>query len=123
MAAFRFDNAPGHQKGADDALSAQHMPKFPKHCHGKPGKCHMCNGQLPNGQSQPLYFPDDHPTMPSYFKGMKLILEEQGFLEEAKLPAECLKFKCEDPKRSCCSVLPPGPLQPARFHCPKAHAF
>ena len=35
IAAFGFNNAPGHQKRADNALSACSMPKFPKHWLGK----------------------------------------------------------------------------------------
>ena len=30
VAAFGFDNAAGYQKRAEDSLSAQNMPKFPK---------------------------------------------------------------------------------------------
>ncbi|KAF8574367.1 hypothetical protein K439DRAFT_1649791 [Ramaria rubella] len=102
VAAFRFDNAPGHQKRADNALSAQYMPKLAKHWHGKNGKCRMRNGTLPNGQPQEFYFPDDHPTTPGYFKGMKLILEERGFTEESDKWAECPAFKCENTKAACC---------------------
>ncbi|KAF8478293.1 hypothetical protein JB92DRAFT_3134072 [Gautieria morchelliformis] len=36
--AFGFDNAMGHQKRADDALSARSMPKFLKRWQGKHGK-------------------------------------------------------------------------------------
>ena len=74
VAAFRFENAPGHQKRADDALSARNMPKFPKLW--RPDKCKMCNGGLPNGKPQDFYYADNHPTMPGLFKGMKAILEE-----------------------------------------------
>jgi len=80
MAAFGFDNAPGHQKQADDALSACHMPKFPKKWHRKHSWCKMRHGTLPNGCAQDFYFPDTHKHMPGWFKGMKLILEERGFL-------------------------------------------
>ena len=102
IAAFGFDNATGHQKRADDALSARYMPKFPKHWHGKHGKCNMRQGILPNGQSQDFYYPNDHPDMPGWFKGMKTILEERGFLEEANLRAECVGFKCKDQTAACC---------------------
>src|SRR5882724_8756337 len=44
----------------------------------------MWPGKLPNGESQAFYFPDDHPSFPGFFKGMKLILEERGLLNEAK---------------------------------------
>ncbi|KAF8575281.1 hypothetical protein K439DRAFT_1623731, partial [Ramaria rubella] len=95
VAAFGFDNAPGHRKRADYALSARHMPKFPKIWLGK-------KGTLPSGEPQSFYFSDDHPTMPGWFKGMKIIIEERGFIEECDLPAECKSFKCLDPKGSCC---------------------
>jgi hypothetical protein len=62
----------------------------------------MRNGTLPNGSEQDLYFPDDHPTCPGYFKGMSNILAERGFTEEAKLNSQCPNFKCADPNTSCC---------------------
>jgi transposase len=40
--------------------------------------------------------------MPGWFKGMKTILEERGFLEEANLRAECAGFKCKDQTAACC---------------------
>ncbi|KIJ36425.1 hypothetical protein M422DRAFT_179409 [Sphaerobolus stellatus SS14] len=101
IAAFGFDNAPGHQKRADDALSARHMPKFPKKWLGKKGK-KMRNGVLPNGHPQNFYFPDDHPQLPGYFKGMKIILEERGLVNEGKLNAECEAFKCANTNAPCC---------------------
>ena len=51
---------------------------------------------------QDLYFPDDDLDKPGWFKGMKQIIEEQGFTEEGNLPAECRGFKCVDPKTACC---------------------
>ena len=72
---FIFDNAPSHQKRADDALSARKMLKNPSSgwVHRK-GGAHTCNATLPNGQQQNLYFDHDHPTMPSWFKGMEVII-------------------------------------------------
>src|SRR6266481_4772076 len=102
IAAFGFDNAPGHQKRADDALSACHMPKNAKIWNGKHGKCKMRPGKLPNGDSQDFYFPEDHLTMPGWFKGMSLILAERGFNEDATPRAQCKGFKCADPKAACC---------------------
>jgi hypothetical protein len=102
VAAFGFDNAPGHQKCADDALSARHMPKFPKVWLGKNGKCKMRQGTLPSGQPHNFYYPDDHASMPGWFKGMKIILEERGFIEEGSLRAECPNFKCVDLSATCC---------------------
>ncbi|KIJ55367.1 hypothetical protein M422DRAFT_151573 [Sphaerobolus stellatus SS14] len=102
IAAFGFDNAPGHQKCADDALSARHMPKYPKIWLGKSGKCKMRHGRLPNGQVQALYFPDNHSQYPGYFKGMQLILQERGLLKESQLNAECKNFNCPGSNASCC---------------------
>ena len=46
------------------------------------------------GKEQPLYFPDDHPTMPGWFKGMEQILTEHGLWPETGLLAKCPGFKC-----------------------------
>ncbi|KIJ31493.1 hypothetical protein M422DRAFT_266870 [Sphaerobolus stellatus SS14] len=101
VALFAFDNAPSHQKRAPDGLSALKLPKF-QLWKGHDSQTRMRNGVLPNGESQSFYYPDDHPTMPGYFKGMSKILEERGFIEEALLPASCEKFKCRDLKAACC---------------------
>jgi len=42
----------------------------------------MQEGTLPNGAPHNFYNPENHPYMPGWFKGMKFILEEQGFLEQ-----------------------------------------
>jgi hypothetical protein len=34
------------------------------------------------GEPQSFYFPDDHPTMPGWFKGMEQILQKCGLLPE-----------------------------------------
>ena len=91
---FIFDNACTHSKQAEDALSAQHMPKGTSKPganwmvkvkeHGKDGKILYSPASKPlevcipmaDGHSQPLYFPLDHPTHPGLFKGMAVILEE-----------------------------------------------
>ena len=84
---FLFDNAPSHQKCAENALSACWMPKGayshpsqlarhsilsgPKRGWTRfQGSTHMCNSWFPNNKPQLFYFPDDHPTMPGWFKGM-----------------------------------------------------
>jgi hypothetical protein len=36
-------------------------------------------GRLPNGDPQSFYFPDDHPSMPGWFKGMEQIIKERGY--------------------------------------------
>ena len=88
---FLFDNVPSHQKHAENALSAQKMVKgvcffIPQmhYPHSPPGpkdgwmhnnnSVRMHNGTLLTGETQFLYYPDDHQSMPSYFKGMEQIL-------------------------------------------------
>ena len=119
-----FDNATTHTKRADNALSARKMPKFtPKDgnnwllsvtktdSNGKPiygpdGKVlkepvQMEDALFANGSPQPLYFGPDHPRAGT-FKGMAVILQEQGFTEESKLRADCPKFKCKPGETKCC---------------------
>ncbi|KAJ7143241.1 hypothetical protein C8R46DRAFT_867383, partial [Mycena filopes] len=77
-ALFLFDNAPSHQKCAPDALLARKMVKAPKLAwtHHPDGP-RMCPGLLPNGERQDFYYPEDHPTMPGWFKGMEQIIRER----------------------------------------------
>jgi len=90
-----FDNATTHVKRADNALSAQCLPKNPLPSWGitVPVKdnngavmCHpdgklqkmkipMEPGHFANGDPQPLYFPDRHEKA-GWFKGMAQILWE-----------------------------------------------
>jgi hypothetical protein len=64
----------------------------------------MRSGKLPNGDPQFFYYPDDHPTMPGWFKGMEAIIRERGLWPEegAGLPAQCLDFKCPPNRTDCC---------------------
>ena len=100
---FMFDNAPSHQKRAPDALSARKMPKYPNEnwTHHKDGP-KMRLGILPDGQLQSFYFPEDHPTMPSWFKGMEVIIKERGLWPLAGLNAQCPGFKCIPGCINCC---------------------
>ena len=109
---FLFDNAPSHQKQAPDALSAQKMPKFPNEnwSHHKDGP-RMWNTTFvayhppmmqPITIHQDLYFPDDHPHMPGWFKGMEILLWECGLYPNLGLLAQCKGFKCEPNALSCC---------------------
>ena len=66
--------------------------------------------------------------MPGFFKGMKIILEERGFLEEANLRAECPGFKCASstgPACCCRRVLFNQPdfigQKPALFELVESH--
>jgi hypothetical protein len=75
---FLFDNAPSHQKCAEDALSARGMIKGVCSLFSSAAACsilsasrkswtlhkggaRMRDGKLPTGEPQVLYFPDDHP--------------------------------------------------------------
>ena len=100
---FIFDNAPSHQKRAGDALSARKMPKNPKlgWTHHPKGP-RMRQTVLADGSPQDLYFPDSHPTMPGWFKGMVIIIQERGLWPEGGLPAQCDKFKCKEGVVNCC---------------------
>jgi hypothetical protein len=62
----------------------------------------MHDGKLPNGQHQPLYFPEDHPFMPGWFKGMEQLIREHELWPEAGLPAQCPDFKCPPDHVDCC---------------------
>jgi hypothetical protein len=100
---FIFDNAPSHQKRADDALSSRKMPKYPSATwvHRKGGS-RMRNTVLPNGDTQSFYFEEDHPTMPGWFKGMEQIIRERGLWRESGLLAQCEGFKYVQGKTDCC---------------------
>jgi hypothetical protein len=99
---FIFDNAPSHQKRADDALSARKMPKNPSETwtHRK-GGARMRHTMLSNDETQSFYFEDDHPTMPGWFKGMEQIIRERGLWKEGLL-AQCEGFKCIAGINDCC---------------------
>ena len=128
---FVYDNAMTHQKCEDRALSACSMPKgtsgsvkgkensnflceVTKHDHnGNPvhnpetgqvekEKFLMTGAKFADGTPQSLYFPFDHPRFPGKFKGMSVILEEQGLGHLANLRFECPGFKCQDVTADCC---------------------
>jgi hypothetical protein len=98
-----FDNAPSHQRRAPDALSARKMTKNPSDgwTHHKGGP-RMRSTMLPSGEPQDLYFPDDHPTYPGWFKGMEQIIRERGLWPAGGLLAQCEGFKCEPGLTDCC---------------------
>jgi|SRR5882762_1595953 len=82
-ALFLFDNATTHQKQAPNVPSAHKVLKGPKlgwtPCPGGPK---MQDIILPDGSIQSFHFPDDHPSMPGWFKGMKVVLEGLWQLQE-----------------------------------------
>jgi hypothetical protein len=74
---FMLDNAPGHQRQAPGALLACYMPRNPHKPWTHKGGPQMCPTTFgPEKTHQDLYFPNDHLTMPGWFKGMKEILSE-----------------------------------------------
>lgn len=111
-----FDNATTHRKRADDALSARHMPKYPSPnffvnkiirdpiSNERIGttKARMSNGFLPDGRVQELYYADNHPEYPGFFKGMAQLLKERGYLHADEKRAQCPRFECDPSVADCC---------------------
>jgi hypothetical protein len=62
----------------------------------------MRHGHLPSGDVQLFYFPDDHPSMPGWFKGMEHIIQERGLWPEGGLHAQCPNFRCPPGRTNCC---------------------
>jgi hypothetical protein len=62
----------------------------------------MHDGMLPNGELQSFYFPEDHPSMPAWFKGMEIIIRECGLWPERDLLAQCPGFHCPPDYVDCC---------------------
>jgi len=62
----------------------------------------MRHGHLPSGDVQLFYFPDDHPSMPGWFKGMEQIIQERGLWPERGLHAQCPNFRCPPGHTDCC---------------------
>ena len=62
----------------------------------------MRTGTLMSGEAQDFYYPDDHPTMPGWFKGMEVIIQECGLWPAEGLNAQCEGFKCEPRCTDCC---------------------
>jgi hypothetical protein len=59
-------------------------------------------GRLPNGDPQSFYFPDDHPSMPGWFKGMEQIIKERGLWPAEGLNVQCANFHCPPGRTDCC---------------------
>ena len=101
---FLYDNATIHKKRAPSALSATRMPKGAQRWEPSPG-IRMCDGRLPDGTPQSLYYPDDHPKFPGFFKGMAQILHERSlFPTDRNLKARCGNSlsKCPPGQEMCC---------------------
>jgi hypothetical protein len=114
-----FDNATTHTKRADGALSARYMPKSTREWgvevnlrgpDGKPvygpdgkllkHKIKMEDATFADGSPQPLYFQSG--PQEGLFKSMTVLLQERGLHKEAKLNAQCQKFKCQTGNKNCC---------------------
>ena len=100
QALFLYDNATIHKKRAPGGLSAMMMPKYPKAQWPKGDAPQMHDGRHPNGTAQSLYYPDDHPQYPGYFKGMEQILRERLLISDG----QTLKASCGTSLNKC----PPG---------------
>ncbi|KAF9442265.1 hypothetical protein P691DRAFT_798574 [Macrolepiota fuliginosa MF-IS2] len=121
---FIYDNATTHLKCAGNSLSAHHMPKNTP----KPGKNWLVeipevgpdgkSFQNPDGsikkirvcmmdtvfnsQPQSLYYPEGHPCG-GVFKGITIILEEQGYdIHGKKALCGGAKFNCLPGAQDCC---------------------
>ena len=63
----------------------------------------MRDGTLPNGEPQSLYYPEDHESMPGWFKGMEAIIRERGLWPDTGgLLTQCPNFKCPPGRTDCC---------------------
>ena len=49
-----------------------------------------------------LYFDHDHPTMPGWFKGMEVIIQECGLWPEKGHLTQCESFRCKNGHTNCC---------------------
>jgi hypothetical protein len=67
-----------------------------------PGGPRMRHGQLPNGDFQMFYFPDNYPSMPGWFKGMEHIIQERGLWPAGGLKAQCPNFHYPLGRTDCC---------------------
>ena len=65
---------------------------------GKPQKrkVQMGPGKFADGRPQPFYDAEGN------FKGMTKLLQERGLTMEARLNAQCEKFKCKPNTTACC---------------------
>lgn len=98
-----YDNATTHLRRPADGLTAYKMVLRPHATWtAKKNGVKMRDGTLSDGTRQSFYFPDDHPTHPGWFKGMKQILVERGKWQQ-QMRAECEGFKCAEGATDCCA--------------------
>ena len=63
-------------------------------------KIKMEDATFADGSPQLLYF--ESGPQAGLFKGMTVLLQERGLRKEAKLNAQCQKFKCPTGNKNCC---------------------
>jgi hypothetical protein len=83
-------------------LSHFHRRRSEKGLDPPPGGLRMRHGHLPNGDAQPFYFLDNHPSMHGWFKGMKQIIWERGLWPAERLIVQCPNFRCPPKCTDCC---------------------
>lgn len=66
------------------------------------GKIQMSDATFTDRSKQLLYFGEDAGPKAGLFKGMAVILHEQGLIRESKLWAQCKDFKCVKGATNCC---------------------
>src|ERR1700683_4589422 len=78
------------------------MPKQPKQdwTHHKDGS--QMQNSTHAASVQEFYFPITYPTIPGWFKGMEIIIREQGLWPANGLNAECHGCKCMPSRTDCC---------------------
>jgi hypothetical protein len=80
------------------------MPRNTLRWEPSPGT-RMRDGTFPDGTPQSLYYPNNHPRFPGFFKGMEQILHERGlFPTNHFLKAQCSSSlaKCPAGQTDCC---------------------
>ena len=103
---FAYDITACHPN-ALSAVKMQLKPN-PKFSCDKAKTIRMMDGRFVDGTSQALYFPEDHPTYPGYFKGMCQIINEwhekgANLPDPKKLRSQCPNFKCKwTTSTTCC---------------------
>lgn len=108
---FIYDNATTHTKRREDALSAAKMTLGPSKnfgnvvstdSSGQKIRVRMEDATLLDGSRQSLYFPDNHPKYPGFFKGVAEILRERG-VDVTGLKLQCPQSKCDAEVAKCCA--------------------
>ncbi|QRV74793.1 DDE superfamily endonuclease [Ceratobasidium sp. AG-Ba] len=112
---FIYDNATTHTRRREDLAAISKMTLQPSQNVGdvietrtdeqgsiQKIRVRFANVQFPDGSPQSLYFADDHPQYPGYFKGIAELLRERG-ISTAKLRLQCMTGKKCVAKSRCCA--------------------